>query len=147
MPVSQKVEYEGFVVQARPAFAWRRWLRFPLYFQAFRPSFEIWITKETSEPSREKRLVLNVTFSNNTSVDYPLEVGSLKQGDTLYFKTPQVLLAPTGDASIRLEMGLGRFHTLYAFFVSHETALVFLLLNVVLVAVATTVIGVLIRAS
>ena len=146
MAVSQKVEYDGFVIETRPAFAWRRWLRFPLYFQAFKPSFEIWIRKESQDASKEQRLVFSIAFADGASVRYPVDVASLGYGQELPFKTPQVLLSPTGDASIRLEVGLGHFHTLYAFFVRDETALVFMVLNVVLAPVAAAIVGLLVRA-
>jgi hypothetical protein len=145
MPAAQKVEYEGFLVEARPAFAWRRWTRFPLYFQACKPSFEIRITKQTSEPPREQPLKFNITFANGNYVSFLIDPASLGQGETLSYKTDGILLAPTGDASVRLSMGMTQWYTLYAFFVSHETALVFIILNVMLAAIATAIVGFLIR--
>ncbi len=63
----------------------------------------------------------------------------MKSGDTRKFLTGAILLAPTGDARVCLDMGPTftghRFHTLYAFVISAEATLVFLLLNVILGAI------------
>ena len=151
MPASQKVEYKQFEVSARPAWWFRRWTRFPLYFQAFKPSFEI-IIKKVSEPQVESgnqpetSLNFYLEFSDKTRVDFLVEVSSMNAGNTLRARTRQFLLAPTGDARVCLDMGQHmtqgrRFHTLYAFVVSAEATLVFLLLNVVLAGVIALIVA------
>jgi len=139
LPASQKVEYEGFEISARPAWWLRRWIRFPLFFQATHPSFEI-IIKKVSE-SQLNNLNFYVEFPDKATVPYPADVSLMKLGDTIKLTTKRILLAPTGDTRICLDMGQhimikGRqFHTLYAFVVSAEATLVFLLLNVILGAI------------
>ncbi|MFC2016086.1 hypothetical protein ACFLUF_00035 [Chloroflexota bacterium] len=60
-------------------------------------------------------------------------------GDTIRHRTRRILLAPTGDARVCLDMGRTtkghRFHTIYAFVVNAEATLVFLLLNIILGAI------------
>ena len=63
----------------------------------------------------------------------------MQPGDTLRYKTQKMLPAPTGDARVCLEMGVHltkghHFQTLYAFVVSSEATLVFLVVNVLLAA-------------
>ncbi len=147
MPASQKVKYQSFELSARPHWWLRRWTKFPLYFQATKPSFEIIITKKFSVPQSETSnqpvittLEFYVEFSDGAKVDYSIDISSMKSGDTLKFLTGAILLAPTGDARVCLDMGRHmlkghRFHTLYAFVVSAEATLVFLLLNVILGAI------------
>ncbi len=145
MPASQKVKYQQFEISARPAWWFRRWTRFPLFFQAFQPSFEV-IIKKVSEPQAksgnqpEPKLNFYVEFSDGSKVDFSVDVSSLNVGDTIRQRTQRILLAPTGDARVCLDMGQHmtkghRFHTLYAFVVSAEATLVFLLLNVILGAI------------
>ena len=138
MPASQKVEYQEFQVSARPAWWLRRWTRFPLFFQAFQPSFEV-IIKKVAEPQRKsgdqpepRKLDFYVEFSDRSQVDFSVDVSSLEVGGTIRQITRRILLAPTGDARVCLNMGQHltkgyRFHTLYAFVVSPEATLVFLL--------------------
>jgi hypothetical protein len=143
LPASQKVRYQIFEVSARPSWWFRRWMRFPLYFQATHPSFEF-IVKKISEPQKNAgnqpipNLHFYIEFSDGATVDFSTDVSSMKVGDTLRHKTQRILLAPTGDARICLDMGQNmitgqhHFHTLYAFVISAEATLVFLLLNVIL---------------
>jgi len=146
LPASQKVEYAGFEVFARPAWWLRRWTKFPLFFQATHPSFEFTIKKVLeSQPKsggqpEHGRLNFYVEFSDKSKVDFSADVSSMKVGDTIRLRTSRLLLAPTGDARLCLDMGQhiikGRqFHTLYAFVVSAEATLIFLLLNVILGAI------------
>jgi len=146
LPASQKVKYQHFEVSARPRWWLRRWTKFPLFFQATKPSFEI-IIKKDSEPqsksdNQPETTTLNfyVQFSDGAKVDYSVDISSMKVGDTRGLLTGPILLAPTGDARICLDMGEHlikghRFQTLYAFVVSAEATLVFLLLNVILGAI------------
>ena len=145
MPASQKVKYQQFEISARPAWWFRRWTRFPLFFQAFQPSFEV-IIKKVSELQAESgnqpepNLNFYVGFSDGSKVDFSVDVSSLNVGDTIRQRTQRILLAPTGDARVCLDMGQHMtkghlFHTLYAFVVSAEATLVFLLLNIILGAI------------
>ena len=146
MPASQTVEYQGFRVSARPGFWLRRWTHFPLYFQATQPSFEIAVLKVAEGESPPTRFTFHVTFANNTHTTDQLDVSSLNVGDRDTLTISNILLAPTGDASIRLHMGrMSGFHTLYAFYVSPEATLVFLLLNAVLAVAFTAVVGLVLR--
>ncbi len=145
MPASQTVKYQQFKVSARPAWWLRRWTKFPLFFQATQPSFEIIIKKvlvsqAVSGNQLQPNLNFYVEFSDRSKVDFSVDVSSLNVGDTIRQKTQRILLAPTGDARVCLDMGQHmtkghRFHTLYAFVVSAEATLVFLLLNVILGAI------------
>lgn len=70
-------------------------------------------------------------------MDFSVVVSLTKVGDTIRVTSGRILLTPTGDARVCLDMGLHlrkghRFQTLYAFVVSAEATLVFLLLNVIL---------------
>ena len=145
MPASQKVKYQQFEIFARPAWWVRRWTRFPLFFQAFRLSFEV-IIEKVSEPKYElghqsdiNTLQFYVEFSDKSTVDFSVDVSELKVGDIINKTTERILLAPTGDARICLDVGTiygkKHFQTLYAFVVSAEATLIFLLLNVVLGAI------------
>ncbi len=146
MPASQKIKYQQFEVSARPAWWLRRWTRFPLFFQAFQPSFEVIIKKVSEFPPEAdgqpepSNLNFYVEFSDKAKVDFSIDVSSIEVGDTIRQRSPRILLAPTGDTRVCLDMGdhvtKGHlFHTLYAFVVSAEATLVFLLLNVILGAV------------
>ena len=143
LPASQKVKYQQFEVSASPAWWLRRRTRFPLFFQTFHPTFEF-IIKKVSKPQpnsddqpESSNLNFYVEFSDGSKIDFSVDVSSLNVGDTIRQKTQRILLAPTGDARVCLDMGPNmtggrRFHTLYAFVVSAEATLVFLLLNVIL---------------
>ena len=148
MPASQKVKYQQFEVSARPRWWLRRWTGFPLFFQVTKPSFEV-IIKKNSEPQsksgdqpepKPSELNFYIQFSDSSRIDFSVDVSSMKVGDTLRQTTGRILLAPTGDARVCLDMGehLNKghgFQTLYAFVVSAEATLVFLLLNIILGAI------------
>jgi len=121
-------------------------MRFPLYFQATQPSFEIDVQRISEEEPKLEELKFHITFANEAYVTYGLDVSSLNVGDRTRLRTGNTLLAPTGDTSIRWDMGRSAgFLTLYAFYVSPETALVFLLLNVVFGVAFTTVVALALR--
>lgn len=141
MPAAQKVSYQGFEITAKAGWWLRKWTRFPLFFQATHPTFELIIKKVIelqSEPREQpESLSIYVEFSDQTILEFPVDVSPLEPGQTLKYKTPKILLAPTGDARVCLDMGRHltkgqRFETLFAFVVSSEATLVFLLLNVLL---------------
>lgn len=133
MPASQTLEYEGFRIRVRPAFWLRRWAHFWLYFQATQPSFEIKVLKVAEADPPPKTLNFHITFADSAYKRYPLDVSSWKIGDRDTLTTEKTLLSPTGDASVRLDLGrLIGFQTLYAFYVNPEATLVFLILNAVL---------------
>ena len=75
------------------------------------------------------------------NLEFPsVDISTLQVGDALTCSTSKVLLSPTGDTQICLDIGQHlvkghRFQTLYAFVVSAEATLVFLILNLVLGAV------------
>lgn len=153
MPASQKVKYQQFELSARPAWWLRRWTKFPLFFQATKSSFEV-IIKKIMEPQLDSgtqpppsNLNFYVEFSDGSQVEFKADVSSMKVGDTIRLPTSPGLLAPTGDTRICLDMGRlptkgHRFHTLYAFVISAEATLVFLLLNVILVGVIAVIVAV-----
>ena len=142
MPATQKVLHQGFELTARPGWWLRRWTKFPLFFQATHPRFDILIRKGTeSQPVSSNQVKPNlnfyVEFSDQSTVQFTVDVSHLKPGETLKYKTQKILLSPTGDVRVCLDAGQHllkghRFQTLYAFVVSPEATLVFLLLNVLL---------------
>ncbi|MBI4339202.1 MAG: hypothetical protein HY680_04540 [Chloroflexi bacterium] len=142
MPARQKVSHQDWEVTARPGWWLRRWSRFPLFFQATHPSFDILIKKVTapqpeSTNQPEPKLNFYIEFSDQTTINFLVDVSGLRPGGTLKYRTQKILLAPTGDARVCLDAGPHllkghQFQTLYAFVVSSEATLVFLLLNVLL---------------
>lgn len=139
MPASQTVEHRGYLISARPGFWLRRYTLLLLYFQAVKPSFRIRIEKVHEDQYPKQKLQFSITFANNTQVGFDLDVSSMRNGEQREHRTKPILLSPTGDASIRLETGGQTFQTLYAFYVSSETALVFLILGSLFATAATLV--------
>ena len=146
MPASQSAGYQQFEVSAQPAWWLRRWTRFPLYFQATKPRFLLRVRR--LEHGGDTQLKFYLAFADRSSRDFPVDVSELKVGESLAFKTPENLLAPSGDARVCLDFGSSldgrRFETLYAFYVSNEATLTFLLLNVLfggLVAIVIALVG------
>lgn len=78
--------------------------------------------------------------------DSSVVVSLTKVGDIIRVTSGRILLTPTGDARVCLDMGLHlrkghRFQTLYAFVVSAKATLVLLLLNVILGTILTLLLG------
>ena len=128
-------------VSTRPASWLRRWTRFPMYFQAVQPRFEL--RAKRISPGQTKTLEFHLEFSDKAFRSWTVDVSSFAVGQSTRYVTPRSLLSPTGDARIILYEGVGSFDTLYAFVVSSEAVLfasvVFLLLNVLLVALLSRI--------
>jgi hypothetical protein len=151
MPATQTVDHDGYKASVRPAFRLRRLFRFPLYFQAFQPRFEITVgrcgpTPENGEPL--KQLLFYIHFADGTRVEYPVDVTNLKPcGQPVKRVTDPILLSPNGDARICLQITppvvtQERFHTPYAFVVTPDSTFVFLLLNIALGALVAILLAI-----
>ncbi|GAG38901.1 unnamed protein product [marine sediment metagenome] len=145
MPGSQTVDYEGFRIRVRPAFWLRRWTRWPLYFQGGSPSFQIQLARLPGEASAAERLVFEVGFGSTAFREIAFDVSDFEAGEQRRHTIGEVFLSYTGDTCLRLRAGSGEFHEIYVFYVSPETALVFLLLNVVFGVAFTTVVALALR--
>ena len=112
-----------------------------MYFQVTHPRFNLTVKRVSDEELQSKRLLFYMQFSDAAKIEFPVDVSNLKTWETITCKTQRILLSPSGDARICLDTGksLGApsdsFLTLYAFVVSAEATLVFLMLNVVVGAI------------
>lgn len=132
MPAVRSLELPQYQIHVRPAWWLRRWTRFPLYFQAFHTTFEVLVRRVRADaPSN---LTFAIRFSDNTNVSFPVDTSNLAVGDMLKHKFDNFVFTSTGDTQIVLNQGRSQFYTLFAFVVSPEATLVFLMLNILLAA-------------
>lgn len=135
MPAARRLELPQVHIYIRPAWWLRRWTHFPLYFQAFRTTFHLFIKRIREDTPTN--LTFAIKFSDNTHVSFPVDVSNLAVGETLKYEMTHFVFTSTGDTQIVLNQGRSDFYTLYAFVVSPEATLVFLLLNIFLAGLLT----------